>query len=191
VKTRFVVEVLAALVVLCAVLTVAWFSQRQACSPAQELSSCDRPVEMTGPTEGVMLWCNRDETTLVSLLHRLGCPDCEQAVLQLVADKPGPFSFRLATDCSFSALRPVLSGATSLMLGLPIDVNLAARRDLEELPGIGPVLARKIVQERTNNGPFCSIDELQRVSGIGPGIVAGIRESVATNCRQDTSTGNP
>ena len=181
-KPKFVVEGLAALTVLCAVLAVAWFSRRASCDPPPDSSSCDRPVEVTGRTGGSMLWCNRDGETLPPLLERLGCAGCEQAIVQAVADSSGPASLGLEADCTVSGLRPALSGATSLMLGLPIDLNLAARRDLEALPGIGPVLAQKIVQEREKNGPYCSIDELQRVFGVGPTTVGRIEESVEAEC---------
>jgi competence ComEA-like helix-hairpin-helix protein len=49
-----------------------------------------------------------------------------------------------------------------------IDVNRAGAAELETLPGIGPVLAARIVAERERRGPFRSVDDLRRVSGIGP-----------------------
>lgn len=49
-----------------------------------------------------------------------------------------------------------------------IDVNSADARELERLPGIGPELARRIIAEREENGPFVTLSDLQRVSGIGP-----------------------
>lgn len=48
-----------------------------------------------------------------------------------------------------------------------IDINSATVSELQMLPGIGPVLAQGIVEYRQNNGPFASVDELIRVSGIG------------------------
>ena len=49
----------------------------------------------------------------------------------------------------------------------PIDINTANAQLLEQLPGIGPVLAERIVNYREANGPFRSIGELTRVEGIG------------------------
>jgi competence ComEA-like helix-hairpin-helix protein len=49
-----------------------------------------------------------------------------------------------------------------------IRVNDASARDLETLPGIGPSLARRIVEERSARGPFRRPDDLLRVKGIGP-----------------------
>lgn len=48
-----------------------------------------------------------------------------------------------------------------------VDINRASAEELEALPGIGPALARQIVEDRTANGPFKSPEELLRVKGIG------------------------
>ncbi len=60
----------------------------------------------------------------------------------------------------------------------PLDLNTATQADLEELPGIGPVIAARIVQWRTDNGVFRSVDELGEVSGIGPAILSQVRSRV-------------
>lgn len=48
-----------------------------------------------------------------------------------------------------------------------LDLNRAAAEDLEQLPGIGPVLARRIVEWRRGHGAFNSVDDLNHVKGIG------------------------
>lgn len=53
-----------------------------------------------------------------------------------------------------------------------VNVNAADADALEALPGIGPVLAERIVADRAANGPFASVADLERVSGIGPALVA-------------------
>lgn len=57
----------------------------------------------------------------------------------------------------------------------PVAINTAAQAELERLPGIGPSLAAKIVADRAAKGPFRSVDELDRVSGIGPATVERLR----------------
>jgi competence protein ComEA len=56
-----------------------------------------------------------------------------------------------------------------------IDINKADWPELAELPGIGPVLAKRIVESRTTQGPFADHDDLRRVRGIGPRILETIR----------------
>ena len=48
-----------------------------------------------------------------------------------------------------------------------VHLNLATAEDLEQLPGVGPALAERIVDYRTAHGPFHSVDELRQVSGFG------------------------
>jgi competence protein ComEA len=59
-----------------------------------------------------------------------------------------------------------------------LDLNTADESALEELPGIGPVLAGRIVAWRQQHGRFSSVDELVEVAGIGPAILAQIRDLV-------------
>ena len=64
----------------------------------------------------------------------------------------------------------------SLLPGEKIDLNTADQYDLRRLPGIGEKRAQDIVDYREAHGPFQSVDELGNVSGIGPGILDGLRE---------------
>ena len=66
----------------------------------------------------------------------------------------------------------------SLLPGETIDVNTADEYELQRLPGIGEKRARDIVAYREEHGPFGSVDELDEVSGIGPGILEGLRDYV-------------
>ena len=51
---------------------------------------------------------------------------------------------------------------------LQLDLNRATEVQLMQLPGVGPTLARRIVQYRRQHGAFASVEELIRVRGIGP-----------------------
>ena len=48
-----------------------------------------------------------------------------------------------------------------------VDVNTATSAELERLPGIGPALANRIVDDRSRHGPFSTAHDITRVSGIG------------------------
>lgn len=54
------------------------------------------------------------------------------------------------------------------------DLNAADVAELVRLPGVGPVLAERIVAEREARGPFASVEELARVPGLGPARVRAL-----------------
>jgi competence protein ComEA len=62
-----------------------------------------------------------------------------------------------------------------------IDINLAETWLLEALPGIGPSLAAAIIEYRTQNGPFRSVEELTRVNGIGSATLERLREFITVS----------
>jgi competence protein ComEA len=72
----------------------------------------------------------------------------------------------------------VASGGAGASPGALVDLNNATTAQLEELPGVGPVLAQRIVDWRTEHGRFTSVDELGEVSGIGEKIFAQLRPKV-------------
>ena len=68
-------------------------------------------------------------------------------------------------------MKKVLFGLLSA-LGLSaalaaVNLNTATEAQLDTLPGIGPATAKAIVEYRTQNGPFKSVDDLKNVKGIG------------------------
>jgi competence protein ComEA len=60
-----------------------------------------------------------------------------------------------------------------------VDLNAAGLAELDALPGIGPVLAQRILDWRTDNGPFRDVEELGEVAGIGETLLGRIRPMVA------------
>jgi len=80
-----------------------------------------------------------------------------------------------------ATVEPPKEGSTPAPVSLtapaagPININSAGAAELEALPGIGPALAQRIVDYRTQNGPFQSIDELEAVRGISAEMVTGLK----------------
>ena len=58
----------------------------------------------------------------------------------------------------------------------PIDVNSASVEELMSIPGIGQVMAQRIVEFREKNGPYKSVDDLLKVQGIGEKSLAKLRD---------------
>jgi competence protein ComEA len=83
------------------------------------------------------------------------------------ADSASSFGSQAASPRHAGRHRSSRSGSHKLAAGQTIDINTASESELAQLPGVGPSLARRIVEYRTANGPFQLPDDLQNVSGIG------------------------
>ncbi|HOJ93181.1 MAG TPA: ComEA family DNA-binding protein [Dictyoglomaceae bacterium] len=59
-----------------------------------------------------------------------------------------------------------------------ININLASKAELETLPGIGPILAERIIQYREENGNFSSLSDLLEVKGIGEKKIEKIKDKI-------------
>lgn len=60
----------------------------------------------------------------------------------------------------------------------PININTAPLEELDRLPGIGPALAQRIIDYRTQNGPFKKLDDIKQVRGIGDVLFDQIKDLV-------------
>ena len=65
-----------------------------------------------------------------------------------------------------------------------LDLNSATHEQLTELPGIGSAKAAAIIEERSM-APFTSVDDLERVKGIGPSLVSDLRGRVTVVKKKD------
>ncbi len=79
----------------------------------------------------------------------------------------GPAARRTTPQVASAATQPAV-----------VDLNAATVGDLEALPGVGPVLAARIIEWRTTHGAFTDIAELREVSGIGDAVFARIAPHV-------------
>lgn len=95
--------------------------------------------------------------------------DGEQVRVGIDATQPQQDDATLPTGTT----GPLSGGASDAGI---VDLNVASAVELEELPGIGPVLAGRIVAYRDQNGPFRSVDQLIEVPGIGPAVLSGLAD---------------
>lgn len=77
-----------------------------------------------------------------------------------------------------AAVSPSGSGEQEVLVEKSIDINRADRDELDKLPGIGPVLAERIIEYREENGGFSEIEELKSVNGIGDKTFEKVRDYV-------------
>lgn len=73
----------------------------------------------------------------------------------------------------------VVGQQASSATGGKVNLNTASAADLEDLPGVGPVLAERIVGYREAHGPFRSVAALDAVSGVGPALMSQLRDLVS------------
>src|SRR3954449_3960653 len=69
-----------------------------------------------------------------------------------------------------------------------VKINTATKEELTSLKGIGDKRAQDIIDYRTKNGNFKSVDDLEKVPGIGPGIMKQIRPQVTTTGKTAAET---
>ncbi len=73
----------------------------------------------------------------------------------------GNVSSRLLTDANRLVISKNIPSETR------VNINKASQQDLETIPGIGAVIARRIINHRLTYGPFKNCDDLKQVKGIG------------------------
>ncbi len=105
--------------------------------------------------------------------------------VRLVTDRtapPGAVAYRpvaVARTPAESVAARAARVARPLAPGERVDVDRAPVEELARLPRIGPALAARIVSDRAARGPFGSLAALERVAGIGPATVEGLRPHAA------------
>ena len=62
-----------------------------------------------------------------------------------------------------------------------VNINTATMEELTSIKGVGDKRAQEIIDYRTKNGPFKSVDDLEKVPGVGPGMMKRIRSQLSTS----------
>ncbi len=131
---------------------------------------------------------NPELTATIESIDRVA--DDERGVTSPV-ERPGPT--RSTTIARATTSNPIArpAGKDVTRPGEPVDLNRATADELTRLPGIGPVLAARIVAARDARGPFSSVDDLRRVSGVGAAKLAGLKEFVTVSSSSPGASAQP
>ena len=86
-----------------------------------------------------------------------------------------------ASGISPGTVQPIVQPGSDSASNSLIDLNTASAHELETLPGIGRVMAERIIVHREVNGPFPSVDDVEDVPGIGPKTLESIRPLVTVS----------
>lgn len=168
-------------------LVIAWWWWSGQPEPVQtNASSADISVDASADIDPELALEPESGTVLVHVVGKVAQPGVVELSIgsrvQDAIDAAGGATKDKALE-SVNLARPVVDGE-QIVVGASADgstsskisINSASVDQLDELPGVGPAIAERIVQWRETNGPFTSIDELTEVSGIGPSILEQIRD---------------
>ena len=94
---------------------------------------------------------------------------------QPLPDTPMNSADYKTAEIAFPSVSDRMEAKTVKPLSGPIPVNSASAFELERLPGIGPAMAKRIVEYRDYHGKFSSVEELHKIKGIGVKTLQKIR----------------
>src|SRR5262245_24642650 len=98
------------------------------------------------------------------------------------------FAYILLCSLAFFLFESVSLGTTKKPPLHPINLSTATSTQLQEVPGIGPATADKILKMRKSYGPFKSVDDLRAIKGIGPKRLEKMRKYLTVAKPDSNST---
>ena len=137
-------------------------------------------VHVVGAVRRPGLYRLRDGSRIADAVRRAGgpTPKAEIALVNLAAPVADGTQVVVPSRQPSAATAAGGGGGAAGGASGPIHLNSATVEQLDELPGIGPITAEKIVAYRQEHGAFRSVDELDAVPGIGPARLEELRELV-------------
>ena len=111
-------------------------------------------------------------------IKRAGGPKPKAALALVNLAAPVADGQQVVVPSNREAAQALAGGSMAGGVGGPVHLNSATLDQLDELPGIGPVTAQKILDYRSEHGAFGSVEELDAVPGIGPATLDELRDLV-------------
>ncbi|QDT02940.1 ComE operon protein 1 [Rubripirellula lacrimiformis] len=111
------------------------------------------------------------------MTERQECVESPFARTRVQRTIAGTVAFSLLIAAAIGTRSPAPQFPPIDRIGMEVDLNRAAARELSLIPGVGPVLAERIIRDRSLRGDFQSIDDLARVHGIGPKTLETLRQN--------------
>lgn len=115
------------------------------------------------------------DTAAINLARAVA--DGEQIIVPTMEESQAA-SLAAASGASGGGSSSGIASRNAATVGGKVNINTADAAALDTLPGIGPSTAEKIIADREANGPFVTIEDLQRVSGIGEKKYASLLDSI-------------
>ena len=136
-------------------------------------------VHVVGQVRRPGLYRLRDGTRIADAIHRAGgaLRDADLAAVNLAAPLVDGVQILVPARADTAGASHGASSGVGAPSG-PVSLSSATLEELDQLPGVGPVTAQKILDYRTEHGPFASVDDLDAVPGIGPTRIEQLRELV-------------
>jgi competence protein ComEA len=141
-------------------------------------------VHVVGEVRRPGLYRLRDGARIADAVHRAGgaLRDADLAAVNLAAPLVDGVQVVVPARAGEGSGAPSSSagggGGATGATGPLVSLSSATVDQLDELPGVGPITAQKIVDYRTEHGPFASVDDLDAVPGIGPTRIEQLRDLV-------------
>ena len=136
---------------------------------------------MLATTLGAVFWIGWSVPTSIGQGQRSGEKPVDEPAMEAHANPGTPVASvpqTLPEQPSRGEAVARKSASASVKRGPQLDLNRATVEDLQQLPGIGPVLAKRVLDHRKSHGAFTSVDGLLDVRGIGRKKMARLRPLV-------------
>lgn len=139
-------------------------------------------VHVVGEVQRPGLYRLRDGARIADAVRRAGGArhDADLAALNLAAPLVDGVQVLVPRRAAIEpgASSPSGGAAGGVAGAAAVSLSSATVEELDELPGVGPITAQKIVAYRAEHGPFASVDDLDAVPGIGPTRIEQLRDLV-------------